>query len=45
MLNITHPDIYKHLKMISIEMESTYIMMVPFVLQWFVCLFSNDNIS
>jgi hypothetical protein len=45
MLNIIHPDIYAHLKKISIEMESTYAMMVPFVLQWFVCLFSNDSIS
>lgn len=44
MLSITHPEIYSHLKKICQEMESTYALMVSFVLQWFVCLFCNDNI-
>jgi hypothetical protein len=41
MLHITHPKIYQHLKKIGEEMENTYVMMVSFVLQWFVCLFCN----
>lgn len=45
LLNITHPEIYLHLKKISQEMENTYALMVSFVLQWFVCLFCNDNIN
>jgi len=32
------------MKKIATEMESTYAMMVSFVLQWFVCLFCNDNV-
>lgn len=45
LLGIAHPDVYLHMKKISLEADSTYAMMASYVLQWFVCLFCNDNIS
>ena len=44
-LAITHPQCYAKMKTLSKEMEGSYMAMVSFVLQWFVCLFCNDNVN
>lgn len=44
MLNFTHPKCYNRMKEISKELDNSFVAMVSFVLQWFVCLFCNDNI-
>lgn len=45
MLSFTHPQCYARMKQIAKEMENSYITMVSFVLQWFVCLFCNDSVD
>lgn len=45
LLAIVHPDVYQHMKKISIQVECTYAMMTSYVLQWFVCLFCNDSVN
>lgn len=45
LLAITHPRCYTKMKDLSKEMEGSYMAMVSFVLQWFVCLFCNDNVN